>query len=74
MSITGRVVQLIIGIALTWYGLTLVTSDTSDLFSWLPVVGGMGTILSALFPEMIDISTDGGGDSSFDNDSGGDGD
>ena len=73
MSIAGRIAQLIIGLVIGWYGLTLVSKDGSDIFTWIPVIIGGGTILSALFPDLIDISTD-DGDSGSSSDSGGDGD
>jgi len=73
MSIVGRVAQLIIGAVICWYGITLVSEDGSDIFNWIPVIVGAGSILSALFPELIDISTD-NGDSGSSSDSGGDGD
>lgn len=73
MSTAGRIVQLIIGAVIAWYGLTLVFENGSDIFTWIPVIIGGGTILSALFPDLIDISTY-DGDSGSSSDSGGDGD
>ncbi|RHW74563.1 hypothetical protein [Colwellia sp. RSH04] len=73
MSTAGRIAQLIIGAVIGWYGLTLVSEDGSDIFTWLPLIIGGGIILSALFPDLIDISTD-DGDSGSSSDSGGDGD
>ena len=73
MSIAGRIAQLIIGIVICWYGVELVYEDSSDIFTWIPVFVGGGTVLSALFPDLIDISTD-DGDSGSSSDSGGDGD
>ncbi len=73
MSIAGRIAQLIIGIIICWYGFTLVSEDGSDIFSWIPILIGVGSVLSALFPDIIDISTD-QGDSGSTSDSGGDGD
>ncbi|MGK2233722.1 MAG: hypothetical protein ACI92O_002931 [Colwellia sp.] len=73
MSIVGRIAQLIIGIVIGWYGFTLVSEDGSDIFTWIAVLIGAGSVLSALFPDIFDISTD-QGDSGSTSDSGGDGD